>query len=628
LPIPAYAHGGVYRGPGGTVPPGAGGASGGGPSTPVGPGGAAVTSWAVWWTFNRDQYLRVKEHIHQADSLSGNDDFYLGKGQTRAARDSRPEPEVLQSEVVPALLESLEGTENQDLITASLMALGKLGLDGPNEESIEGVLRSYLAHSNQEVAETAAVALGLFGRASSSILLEALVSDGEAGRKAVRRKEVPYRTRAFAAYGIGQLGASSERREVRALAVRCLLKNLSRDETPTSDLPTACLLSLGLCPLKVTGKWESKRTAPRSVSSLEDQVAWLLNWFEDVNHPTAIKTHAPGTLARLALAGGDEVRAAVAEALLKTLKRRGLERDVERAILIALGRLADSDQDPVDVQVRKRLWESVKAADGPGRALARVSMARILARPGDGEDSQDAFEKGRAWFLKDLASGKSTTRAWTGMALGLLSHERTLRGMAVSPEVTRALHSSLKGTRNPRDVGALCIAIGLAGDPSSAEVLLETFNKSADDGLRSSAATGLGLLQAMEAREDIASSLKKAQHRPGLLRELATALVMLGDRSALPQLVKGLREASNLADQSSHAFAIGRVGDRRAVQPLLLMLTDRSLGETTRAFAAAALGVVAHSSDLPWNALLAMDLQYGQVPPSLSDGSRGVLDLL
>lgn len=630
----SFGHGGSYRGPGSTVPPG----SGGGPSTPVGPGAAAVTDWRVWWSFNRDLYLQVKGAIHEAQSLTGNDDFYLGENQRAVPRETRPELSVLAGEVLPALLRALDGTENQDLISASLMALAKVGLDasspavpgqrGETSVDVASVLRGYLSHSNQEIAETAALALGIQGRPESAGVLVALVRDSEAGRLLVGRKRVPHRTRSFAAYGLGQLGTASSRIDVRTLVVRVLMEILRTDESPTTDLATACLVSIGLCPLKAKGTWKPEAPAPRVATSLESQVAWLLAWFEAQSGPASVRAHAPMCIARLALAAGEGPRLAAAAMLLKVPPGSGLEREVWRASLTALGHLGDGDEDAIDHRIRQHLQAAVKSQDGQGRALARIAWARVLARPGSGKGSDAVLDKGRAWLLEDLARGNSTTRAWTALALGILGHERHARGLSVSSSLALSLRLALQGTSSPRDVGALCLALGLVGDQSSGEELLRRLEQHADDGLRSQAAVALGLLGDPGARAPLAAHLAQAKHRPFLIRELATALILLGDRSTLPGLIEGLKSAKTLADQSAYAFAIGRVGDKRAVAPLLEVLGDKTLSDVSRAFAAAALGVIANGDDLPWNAWLAADLHYGLMPSSLADGSRGVLDLL
>ncbi|MFT7670295.1 MAG: HEAT repeat protein [Planctomycetota bacterium] len=622
------AHGGVYRGPGSSVPPGGSPGGGGGPSSGGGGGSAAAVDWRVWWSFNRDGYMRVKDAVHRAPSTTGDNDFYAGKGKKSAGFLTHVTDYELKTRVVPGMLEALKQTNNQDLITAILMALGKISLDPEDGEPVEPVLRSYLAHSNQEIAETAAISLGLFGRELSAMTLTALLADSEKGRQLVGRKKVPYRTRSFAAYGLGILAQSSPRVDVRNLAIRQLMTTLKEADTATPDLSTACLLSIGLCPLTVKGAWDPKMGAPRSVTSLEGQVAWLMNWLLKNDESLEVRAHAPMALTRLALLGGEGTRIAVARMFVSSIAGGKLEMNLERAMLVSLGELGDADDDELDIEIRKILRDAVGSADAPSRVLARVSWARVLSHPGTGNNTTIALEEGRNWLLQDLSRGRSTTRAWTALAIGILGFERGRNGLEVSPTLSRSLRMAARKYKSPRDIGAMCIAMGLAGDTDSSEDLEEQLTRNADDGLRGSAAIALGLLRSAKSREAITALISKAEHRPILLRELATALILLGDHSALPQLIHGLRQAKSLADQSAHAFAIGRIGDQRAVQPLLEILRDEDLSETTQAFAAAALGVIANDSPLPWNANLAANLQYSVAPSSLAGGGRGVLDLL
>ncbi len=101
-------HGGTYRGPGDTVPPGGGGGGGGagspgstgpstpgpsgpttpGPASPGAPAGVAggpsgpstsgggdagpdLTIWQYWWGFNKEPYLNLKAAIHGGSVQTG-----------------------------------------------------------------------------------------------------------------------------------------------------------------------------------------------------------------------------------------------------------------------------------------------------------------------------------------------------------------------------------------------------------------------------------------------------------------------------------------------------------------------------------------------------------------------------
>ncbi len=625
---PVSPHGGVYRGPGSTVPPGGGG---GGPSTPLGPGGAAVTDWDVWWTFNRDPYLRLKEAIHSPSASTGNDDFFLGFGQVKRDTETFPDEQDLRSEVVPALLAATSGTKNQDLITAGVMALAKVGATLGSDAELETAIARFLAHPNQEIAETAAVALGILGHETAALKLSALLGDTAAGRELVQRKEVPYRTRSFAAYGLALLGAQSERTDVRQFAIFHLATTLEREGTATRDLATACVIGIGLVPLDVaSGAWPAPdEGAPPDGASRESQIAWLLHWFSTTRKSDTVRLHAPVALARLCAGAGETPRRATAAVLLAALANDKAEnREVQRAAVIALGRLGDDDGDDVDGRIRDRLRKLHGSKDAMSRDLARIALARCATRPGAGREPGVALEPVQRWLIKDLASGRSTSRPWTALSLGILAWRRAETGREVPGSVHYALRESLRSTKSPRDAGALCAAAGLARDPQVVADLIGRVEGGADDSVKAQAAVALGMIGAAEAVPALRALLQGATNRPAVLREAATGLALLGDRGALPELFSALREAKTLPTQSALAFAIGRIGDARSLPPLLEMLRDEQLPEATRAFAAAALGVVAHDEWLPWNSRIAVDLYYGQPPGTLTDGARGVLDLL
>lgn len=619
-------HGGTYRGPGSTVPPGG---TGGGPSTPVGPGGSAVTDWRVWWSFNRDPYLRIKEAIQGRDSRTGDDEFFLGFGQHRHQAAGRPPEDELRNRVVPALIRSLRSTENQDLITACLMALAKIGLDG-TETDVEALITSFLSDANQEIAETAAVALGIMGKERSAQKLTALLDDTDVGRDLVGRDRVPYRTRSFAAYGLGLLGSQSERQDVRSFAVFHLAHTLETEKTPTHDLATACLISLGIVPLELGNDWPAPdEKVLRINSSRENQIAWILRWFSKSKAADSVRLHAPVAMARLAVGAGVLPKRAVSFRLLEELADQNPgSRDVQRGTVIALGRLGDDDLDDVDGRIRDKLRKLFNSKDAMTRDLARVALARVATRPGQGPEAGSALEPIKKWFIKDLAKGRSTTRPWTALSLGILAFRRYETRNEVSTSVTFALRESLRDAGNPRDAGALCTALGLARDQESVELLLKRVGRGSEDNVRASAAVALGQIGHTDGEEVLAQLVRDSINKPILVREVATGLALMRSWTILPELIEALKKARTLPTQSALTFAIGRVGDSRAVAPLIDLLEDDDLPETTRAFGAAALGVVGDDLMLPWNSKFAVDLHYGLPPSTLTDGVRGILDLL
>jgi hypothetical protein len=250
------AHGGTYRGPGDTVPPGGGGGGGGGgpgtpgpgapstpgpagpsspgPATPGAPAGSPtaapravtptsaagpdLTLWQFWWGFNKEPYLNLKSKIRGNSVTTGSDDFFLGHGQGSNAKDlKRPNENQIQEVVVPALLAALQTERQNDIVTGCLIALAKIGdkrTEG-GESQFEQEFKKFLKDPVQEIAETAAIALGILANDSSIDTLVQLMQDDPKIHASVGGTEVPMRTRAFATYGLGLIGARTDSNATR-----------------------------------------------------------------------------------------------------------------------------------------------------------------------------------------------------------------------------------------------------------------------------------------------------------------------------------------------------------------------------------------------------------------------------
>lgn len=236
-----WAHGGVYRGPGEVQPPAAtssgsastgtttptsgGGTTGSGgsaqPSAPGSPGsgpallagpvrrgslvGGDPTRWVYWWEFHKDSILHLREALDKNTLPAGSDDLLVASGRDHDLRPRlRPTHEEVRDLVVPALQRALERSESRDLTSSCLVALAKIGSDGKDAATLP-LLRMRLQSPDQEVRETAALALGISRRNDAFADLLALASDDTAGRVLVARSEVDERTRSFATYGLALL---------------------------------------------------------------------------------------------------------------------------------------------------------------------------------------------------------------------------------------------------------------------------------------------------------------------------------------------------------------------------------------------------------------------------------------
>jgi HEAT repeats len=678
----ASSHGGTYRGPGDTVPPGGGGGGNGGPGSPSSPGSGGPTApgpsgpitpppvgpgapgkgpstlglpstpqagatdltlWQFWWGFNKDPYLNLKSHIHGGGTITGSDDFFIGHGQKGQAKDSmRPSEATIRGTIVPALLSALEHETNNDIVTGALVALAKIG-DEPSESGeskFEKEIAKFLNDSNQEIAETAAVALGILGNPASIELLTSLAMDTKEGRRIVEDESgVNVRTRAFAVYGLGQIGHGCNDPRVRMDIVEKLWELSESPRMSTRDLKVAAIISMGIVPLEVESvdaviassalEEPGGSMAPRN---RREQIEYLLAFLQSKDErlrPMRVKAHAPRALANL-LVDAPEWKPLVVEALAPfTGKRSKGERELRMSAMLAFGQLGDLDDQPEDQLIRRSLRESAKDADQQVKSFSMIALGQVGGRVGNGDGQPVAMAELRKYLMKQLANGKTQQRPWVGLAMGIMERGLSDSGVAQSPEVLRALSLTLEGTKTKIEVGAYAVALGIARDRDSQGILQEKLDRLSDDDVRGQIALGLGLMNSADSKEQIQELVADAKYRGELLKQTAIALGLLGDKHVVTELVSQLKEAKTLSTQAAIASALGFIGDYRSVDPLVEMLEDDSLTGGARGFAAVALGIVADRETLPWNAKFSVNINYRANTSTLTgEGGTGLLDIL
>lgn len=667
----AFTHGGSYPGPGDVTPPGGGGGGGApgvpgagspggpgsgapgtgttaGPSAPLGTGGTPgastggveagpdITAWQYWWNFNREPYLRLKERL-QSGVTTGSDEFFLGQGQQQPSLDSlRATRERIREEVVPALLRVLDEARSNDVQSGCMIALARIG-DGLGEDGLplSGIgerLVSRLDDANQELAETAALALGILGDGGHVALLEAVLADDRERLRAsgvAATSALSMRTRAFAAYGLGQLGSRLPFEERHAV-VAALQRALERERGAAQpDVAMAVVAALGLTPLPTTPTTEDG--SPRAA-----QVRHLLELYADPSRPELVRAHVPVALARLLSDGSTdaETTRAVVQVLSADLDEHEGERGaLEQSAVLALGQLADCGASPHAVAARALLMrKAAEDADEQVRYFALIALGQIGARPGairdwSGLEGPDGV---RAFLLQRLSSGKIAIRSWAGLALAVLERGLDDSGGPRSDDARAALVACLVESRNPEQIGALAIACGLVRDRRAGAPLRAVLDTIGDAEARGNVCVALGLLGEVGAKPAIADVIERSRYQADLLKSAAIGLGLMGDRDVALRLVALLEDAVGLASQASIASALGFIGDDRSIRPLLALLTDTEKTALARAFAAAALGIVGDKDDLPWGSRYSVDVNYRANVATLIDprGTLGLLNLL
>ena len=625
------------------------------PAPKSGPGGALTappipvatsdeTDWSLWWGVNQAPCLALKSHIHALDAQTGTEGWFLGHGKKPAAETLRPGRAQVRTQIVPALLAVLERDPRDgfgnDLTTGALVALAKIGerSDGADGARLESAILRYLPHGNQEVRETATISLGIMASPRSIPTLAHLLWDTPTGRKSVEASEVDYRTRSFAAYGLGLIGArpSTHERD-RMLVVSVLRRALEGDDTSSCDLAVACVVALGLVPLATiespAGSASDRRPPPES--SRLAQLDFVLEILRGRRGEDLVRAQCPVALARL-LADLPEPHATsqrerIAEHLIELVEREKEVPGILQSCISALGAIGTNDgKDPLDRRIRRALAQVPKGHEAQARGFALMAAAELGARMGR-ESTSLGVEEVRDLVLREMLKGKSASRPWAGLAAGVFCRRLIQQGEThpALESLSRALDIALEDEDSPLRVGAYALGAGLARSTESAERLLELLGEELQDDARGQVALALGLLGDPAAVAPLRAIVADSRYRPELLRQAAMALGLLGDKDIGLRLAAMLADARSLATQAAIASALGFVGDRRSVEPLLALLSDEKANERARAFAAVALGNVADKEMLPWNAKIGSGLNYGAAPATLFDpgSGTGVLDI-
>ncbi len=682
VPTSAHAHGGTYRGPGDTVPPGGGQNGGGGAAGPVGPRGpstpgnpsgpttgpgipgtgrttdtpiesvtvnrdigADLTVWPFWWEFNKAAFLNLKSHLYSDAPVSGSDGFFLGRGVRAESRESfAPTEAQIRDIVVPALLRALENETNNDILTGAMIALAKTGdTNAENGRSrLEAAIEPFLADSVQEISETAAIALGILGKASSIDTLEALVNDTPRGRELTKSAEVHYRTRSFAAYALGLLGASPDTlQDERSRIVRILANTLSSDASKQRDVKVACVIALGLAPAEATSDSLPERDKQEAItpddagSSRAAQLAFLLEYLDDEANNHLVRAHCPTSLARLV--GGmpstqsEAWREKISKDLVARIGPRSKERnEVVQSAVLALGILGTNGSE--SASARAALAAAPKdLSDVQAKNFSLIAMAQAGGRPG-GDGAGEGILEASRFLTRQFSSGTSSVKPWAGLGMGLLARElrQTEDGHPAIASFGEILRDALVREKNNERLGALAIACGLSGDLEAESLLLDRLERTREETTRGYVALSLGLMNSRESIPTIQEIIRESKYRPELLRQAAVALGVLGDKRIVDDLVEMMRVAKGLGSQAAIASALGFIGDERSVEPLVDMLEDRDgrYTATARGLAAAALGIVIDADALPWNSVISTDLNYRAATETLVGSGVGILDLL
>jgi HEAT repeat protein len=589
-----------------------------------------LTSWRRWWDWNEEPYLRIADHVRELPTSSGDQDHYLGTGQTPVPqKELTPDVAQLRAEVVPALVGIIEGSEPIQLRSASLVALGRLGSKHAGElddgRSLVEFLGAQLMQREARVAESALLALGLCADPDALKPLGHVLLDDETGRALTKRSSVPYRMRAMAAYALGLGAERSPIGEAKRYAAHYLAEGLKQTGA-SRDQEVACVLALGLCTIEIGGQEPDAAAKLPPSSSREALVAFLLECFESERTEVLARAHAASSLGKLASELDDDWREQVVDSLRRELSRGGGGRnEIRQSVVLALGMLADCDADGLDKRVRETLVNSMRQGDQQVQFFSLIALAQIGSRPGVGPDPYAARDAVEAQLIGYAQRGSSRGRPWAGLALGVLARGLIERGEAPSSDLIKLLAKEVEKTKSPDDVGGYGIGLGLARGTEHRELLEERmWDYRRRDRARGDMLIGIGLLGEARSAERLELTMQFHKSRPiatessGLnllfrpivLERTSVALALLGRKSVVHTLLEQLEEAGSQESRTAVLRALAQVGDARAVGPVLTMLNTSKRTALTRAEAAAALGQISDPFAMPWQASYTVGVNY------------------
>jgi hypothetical protein len=557
-----------------------------------------LLSWELWWRHHRNAYL--------------------GRPAVAGAPAKRSIAPVLS-----ALQRAIATTDDPEVATECALAMAQTDVDQPDHLLVDA-LRPLLRRRDENVAGFAALSIGIAGRLANgeAQLLVDLLTDRPAGRAACGGS-LDEDVRAFAAYGLGLLVDRTGDGATQRLACDALTATLAEPRTASPVLLAAAAHGLGLAAAAAT---------PCAAAARHDAANALMRVLAHGDDPSLHLAQGRCLLALARFAAHDPVvdaalKARCQDELLDQGRRMASHVDVERAAILVLAERCAPDEDGTgpDAALSALLLElRHRHGDAQARRFATLALGRI------------GGARNRAHLLAALpAATAPRERSWVALALGVLAH-RQRRAQRIDQYdgdllLGAALAEQFAAARNEELVGALGVALGLAGPRGSAATMRQRLHDAVDDETTAiHLVDGLVLLDDREAIWPLRSVVARSRTRPCLRAAATEALARLGDATAATAAAVRMApqpgERVSLVESVLAVRAAGHLGAPACIDPLLAVLADDSQEGLVRACAAAALGHAIDQRPTPWTVRVALGADYRALDRILSNGRNGILD--
>ncbi|NQU47990.1 MAG: hypothetical protein HQ519_05040 [Planctomycetes bacterium] len=562
-------------------------------------------SWQRWWHLNQAPYLQLRRAVRDGSSEISADGLLQWKLPTHVEDIKAPTRAQKEYLILPGLYKLAEQSRNRDVHAEVMTSIARVGLF-PEDNGV--YLRRYLASPSVELAQTAALGLGVMESGAALENLLGLLTDDSTGRWMTANKEgVPTSLRSYAAYSIG-LSAPGMDSKQKELAVNGLWNTLASDDTSV-DLQASCVVALGM-------------VQPEQV----DNVVWkLLGILQAKDAPLEIRAMCPSAITRAIakLPASHALRTEIRNTFIELMdsKHPALLR---QSCVQSLGLLADRGSEVMqrDLEILEDISHSGKTL--MERNFACISLAYLGASCGDNE--QIRTQTARV-LMQRLDSSNPEQRAWAGLALGVLGANSNDWSGSSRVDADKALLNGFLETENASEKSAMALALGLSGQHRALDPLMDACAETGNPTLRSYCAVALGLIGDTKAEEVLMKQLQSATQQPVLLERTTIGLALLGSEKATPFLVQQISPADKktptLATLAAAARGLALIGNARTAPHLLTAMANKNLTPLARAYAAQALGLIADKNSLPWQYRLSADVNYLAATESLLDWESG-----
>ncbi|HBF22708.1 MAG TPA: hypothetical protein DDW23_02720 [Planctomycetes bacterium] len=548
-----------------------------------------LEDWTVWWR-NRGSGL-----LDLGRTLRGPSSGGLVDASTRAIS------------VAEQVLESVAlDPEEQELAGPAMLAFAR---SSTRPDAVVSAARPHLSSRDQETVSAAVFALGVGGGHEAIPDLVHILNDDKAGRTlAGRKRKVDDRIRVDAAWALGLAARRFSDVAVRDGLAEALWAAVVSGNFKSDAIPAASVAALAM-------------TKP---SNPEHWATLLLDFVGDSKTEDAVRAQAPGAIARLLVEAGRPSAAvhSVVSTFLTELEDRRMPTAVRLGMVEAVGHLAEPDSRHGPQTVETLDYLAQRAKNRMERHFALLALGEFSSR-GDGAEANQAFQR-----LMDTAeSGKSSTKPWAALGLGILGRHFSWGGGAIDVTAVEVLRQGMLKNSDAEVQAAFAIALGLCGAAAkeTAPDILKALGKSRNPTLQGAAALAIGMIGSKSSNAVLGELIGKTLREPEALGDVSVGLALAGGNAAGElfahlEPAKGQRKP-NQAVQKSILGSLARLGDPSVSSKLLDRAGDSDAPWTLRAAALDAAGASLDSWGEDWSASWSLWFNYvgGGWPETLMD---------